>query len=76
LRSATNWQSCIASVLAAVLEHHGVGEAGHRGPVAPSRLPALLALARGQFGHLPRPHEQDGLVPECVEDLPGQAHCG
>src|ERR1700674_3324838 len=29
----------------AVLEHNGVGEAGHRGPVAPSRLPALLALA-------------------------------
>jgi len=27
------------------LEHHGVGEAGHRGPVASSRLPALLALA-------------------------------
>jgi hypothetical protein len=31
--------------LAAVPEHHGVGEAGHRGPVAPRRLPALLALA-------------------------------
>jgi hypothetical protein len=31
--------------LAAVLEHHGVGEAGDRSPVAPSRLPALLALA-------------------------------
>jgi hypothetical protein len=31
--------------LAAVLEHHGVGEAGNRSPVAPSRLPALLALA-------------------------------
>ena len=27
------------------LKHHGVGEADHRGPVAPSRLPALLALA-------------------------------
>jgi hypothetical protein len=27
------------------LEHHGVGEAGHRGPVASSRLPAVLALA-------------------------------
>jgi hypothetical protein len=64
LRSATNWQSRIASVLvapalharsptldlplpglAAVLEHHCVGEAGHCGPVASSRLPALLALA-------------------------------
>jgi len=30
--------------LAAVLEHNCVGEAGDRGPVAPSRLPALLAL--------------------------------
>jgi len=64
LRSATNWQCCVASVaavpalrarshtldlaprgLAAVPEHHGVGEAGHRGPVAPTRLPDLLALA-------------------------------
>jgi len=64
LRSATNWQSCVASVpaapalrarsltldlgllgLAAVLEHHGVGKACHRGPVAPTGLPALLALA-------------------------------
>jgi hypothetical protein len=33
------------SGLAAVFEPHGVGEASHRGPVAPSRLPALLALA-------------------------------
>jgi hypothetical protein len=31
--------------MAAVPEPHGVGEAGHRGPLAPSRLPALLALA-------------------------------
>jgi hypothetical protein len=64
LHSATNWQSCIASVpaapcsprrsptldpalpgLAAVPEHRGVGEAGHRGPMAPPRLPPLLALA-------------------------------
>jgi hypothetical protein len=30
--------------LAAVLEHNCVGEAGDRGPVVPSRLPALLAL--------------------------------
>ena len=28
-----------------MLEHHDVGEAGDRSPVAPSRLPALLALA-------------------------------
>jgi hypothetical protein len=64
LRFATNWQSCIASVLAApnswrliatldlalpglaaVLEHHGVGEAGDGHPVAPARISALLALA-------------------------------
>jgi hypothetical protein len=31
--------------LAAVLERHGIGEAGDRSPLAPSRLPALLALA-------------------------------
>src|SRR5258708_23275623 len=31
--------------LAAVLERHGIGEAGDRSPLAPSRLPALFALA-------------------------------
>src|SRR5437763_6801 len=64
LRSATNRQSCVASVPAApgslrsiaysgsgftvwprCLNIIGVGEAGHRGPVAPTRLAALLALA-------------------------------
>src|SRR5580704_9103758 len=36
--------------LAAVPERHAVGEAGDRGPVAPSRLSALLALALKVLG--------------------------
>src|ERR1700674_2091546 len=36
--------------LAAVFEPYGVGEASHRGPVAPTRLPALGAGALGLDG--------------------------
>jgi hypothetical protein len=45
LRARSPTLDLALSGLAAVPEHLGVGEAGYRGQVAPSRLPALLALA-------------------------------